>query len=80
MEVQFDPDLDAQLDRMAAESGRAKNDVVQDAVAGYFGEVAQLRAELSRRLGEVEAGEVDLLSLEEVEGHFRRKSLAHRGR
>jgi hypothetical protein len=44
MEVQFEPALKAKLDQIARESGRAAADLVQDAVAGYVGELAERNA------------------------------------
>ena len=38
MEVHFNPDIEARLNQLANETGRAKDEFVQDAMAGYFDE------------------------------------------
>ena len=43
MEVQFEPAVQAKLEQMARVSGRATADLVQDAVVGYVGELAETR-------------------------------------
>jgi len=40
MEVHFTPDVQAKLEQMARESGRSADKLVQDAVAGFVGELA----------------------------------------
>ena len=36
MEVHFKPDVQAKLEQMASESGRPSDELVEDAVIGYF--------------------------------------------
>ena len=43
MEVHFTPDVEAKLHALATETGRAADEFVQDALAGYFEEIAQVR-------------------------------------
>ena len=43
MEVQFSPDVEKQLNDLAAQSGRGAKEVLLDALAGYFEEVKQTR-------------------------------------
>ncbi len=59
MEVSLKPDLQAKLDQLARETGRATGELVEDAVAGYFQELAQTREVLDRRFDELEGGRVD---------------------
>ena len=47
MEVHFTPDVQAKLEQMARESGRKSEDLVEDAVTGYFDELAYARAKCS---------------------------------
>ena len=47
IEVQFEPAVQAKLEQMARVSGRATADLVQDAVVGYVGELAETRQMLS---------------------------------
>lgn len=58
MEVHLTPDLAVKLDRLAAETGRAKDDLVQDVMAGYFEELAQVRQMLDSRYDDIESGRV----------------------
>ena len=46
MEVHFTPDIQARLDRLASESGRAKDEFVQDAMASYVDELSGVRSTL----------------------------------
>jgi predicted transcriptional regulator len=52
MEVHLRPGVQAKLERMARESGRPSHELVEDAVAGYFDELAHTREMLDRRLME----------------------------
>jgi predicted transcriptional regulator len=80
MEVHFNPHIQAQLDRLASESGRSKEEFVQDAMAGYFEELAQLREMLDRRYDDLKSGRVKPIPGDEVQAHFAAKSAAHRSR
>ena len=53
--VQFDPDLQAKLDQIARESGRASIELVRDAVAGYVDEVVGTREMLNSRYDDIKA-------------------------
>jgi predicted DNA-binding protein len=78
MEIHFTPDVQAKLDQIAAETGRTRDEVVQEAVAGYFDELAELRGMLDNRFEEVRDGKVKLVPGNEVVAHFREKSAARR--
>jgi len=62
VEVHFTPELEAKLNEMATKSGRATDELVQDAMAGYFEEVADVREMLDHRYDEVKSGEVKPIS------------------
>ena len=66
MEVQFEPTVQATLDRIAHESGRAAADLVQDAVAGYACELAQTREMLDSRYDDIKSGKVKPIDGEEA--------------
>jgi len=51
MEVPFTPDVQARLDEMARETGRASSELIEDALIGYFDELAHARETLDRRFG-----------------------------
>ncbi len=78
MEVVFEPAVQARLDQIAQESGRASSDLVQDVIAGYVEEVAELRTMLDRRYEEIRTGKVKPIPGEEVEAYFSKKFEAAR--
>ena len=58
MEMHFTPDIEAKLQTLATETGRTENEVVQDALAGYFEELAQVREMLDSRYDDIKSGQV----------------------
>lgn len=78
MEVHFTPDIEAKLDQLASETGRAKDEFVQDAMAGYFEELTQLRETLDRRYDDIKSGKVQLIDGEEAFARLRAKTEAWR--
>ncbi len=66
MEVQFSPDVQAKLDRMARETGRRSDELVQDAVIGFFDELAFTGELLDRRYHDLESGRVQPIDGEEA--------------
>ena len=66
MEVQFDPALQAKLEQIARESGRAAAELVRDAVAGYVNELAETRRMLDARYDDIKSGKVKLIDGEEA--------------
>ena len=58
MEVHFTPDVEAKLNALATETGRGVDEVVQDALAGYFEELAQVRTMLDNRYDDIKSGQV----------------------
>ena len=80
MEVQFEPDMQAKLDQMARESGRAAAELVRDVVAGYFDELAGTREMLNSRYDDMQSGSVKLIPGNEVFARLREKSEALRAK
>jgi predicted transcriptional regulator len=80
MEVHFKPDVQAKLDQMARESGRPSGELVEDAVIGYFDELAHTREMLDRRFDDLESGRVKPIDGEEAYGRLMEKTDAHRQR
>jgi hypothetical protein len=78
MEVHFNSDLQAKLDKLATETGRPTSELVEDVVAGYFDELAQTRQMLDSRYGDLKSGRVKPIPGDEVEAYFREKSAAAR--
>jgi predicted DNA-binding protein len=58
MEVHFTPDVEAKLNALATETGRAAAEFVQDAMAGYLEELADVRDMLDSRYDDIKSGKV----------------------
>lgn len=80
MEVHVKPELQAKLDQMARESGCPADGLVEDALIGYFDELAYMRETLDRRYDHLESGKVKLIDGEEARARLMAKSAAHRAR
>ena len=78
MEVHFTPETEQKLKDLAAASGRATDELVEDAVAGYFAEAAEVRDLLDNRYDDLESGRVKPIPGEEVIARLRAKSAASR--
>jgi predicted DNA-binding protein len=78
MEVHFTPDVQAKLDRLVTETGRPADEFVQDAMAGYVDELADVRATLDNRYDDLKSGRVRLIGGDEVIARLRAKSVARR--
>ena len=78
MEVHFTPEWEAKLNEMAVVTGRAADDLLQDAMAGYFEELSELRQELDARYDDFKSGKVKAIDGEEVFARLRTKYEARR--
>ena len=78
MEVHFTAETEKKLKDLAAQSGRGTDDLVEDAMAGYFDEVRQIRETLDSRYDDLKSGKVKPIPGDEVEAYFREKSAAAR--
>jgi len=78
MEVHFTPDLQAKIDQLVVETGRAPDKLLEDAMAGYVAELVQTREMLNSRYDDLKSGSVKPIPGDEVEAHFREKSAAAR--
>ena len=58
MEVRFKPEIESRLNELASKSGRKAEELVEDALAGYLAEVAELSNVLDGRYDEIESGRV----------------------
>jgi len=77
MAVQFNnPELQAKVEQWVAQTGRSADELVEDAIAGYFDELAQVRSTLDSRYDDIKSGKVKLIPGEDVEAYFREKSAA----
>jgi predicted transcriptional regulator len=80
MEVHLRPETESRLQELASKSGRAPNDLIEDAMAGYLQEVAQLREMLDGRYDDLKSGRVKPVDGEEAFANLRRKSQERRSR
>jgi predicted DNA-binding protein len=58
MEVHFKPETESRLNELASKSGRPAADLVEDVVAGYLSEVAEVRSMLDSRYDDLKTGRV----------------------
>ena len=72
------PDIQAKIERWAAETGRAPDELIEDAVAGYFEELSQTREMLNSRYDDLKSGQVKPIPGEEVIARLREKSATRR--
>ena len=80
MEVHFKPEVQAKLEQMAQESGRPSDELVEDALTGYFDELAHTREMLDRRFDDLESGRVKPIDGEEAFRRLLEKTEAQRQR
>jgi predicted transcriptional regulator len=80
MEVHFTPELEKKLNDLAAQSGRAADELVQDAVAGYVDELAGTREMLDSRYDDIKSGRVKLIDGEEAFARLMAKTESERKR
>jgi predicted transcriptional regulator len=58
MEVPMSPETAKKLHDLATRSGRAPEDIIEDALAGYLEEVASVRKTLDSRYDDIKSGRV----------------------
>lgn len=80
MEVHFKPEVQAKIDQMAQQAGCASEELVEDAVIGYFDELAHTRELLDKRYDDLESGKVQLIDGEEAFQRLLEKTKAQRER
>ncbi len=67
------PDLQAKLDRWVMETGRGPDELVEDAMAGYFDELARAREMVDSRYDDLKTGRVKAIEGEEFMENLRRR-------
>ncbi len=80
MEVHFTPDVQAKLDRLVTETGRSADEFIQDAMAGYVDELADVRTTLDSRYDDLKSGRVKPVSGDEVIARLRARGAARRAK
>ena len=74
------PDIQAKLEPWASQTGRPAEELVEDVMAGYFDELAQVRETLDSRYDDIKSGKVKLIPGDEVIARLRERSAAYRRR
>jgi hypothetical protein len=74
------PDMQAKIDRWVAETGRSPDELIEDAMAGYFEELTQTREMLNSRYDDLKSGRVKPIPGDDVITRLREKSAARRSR
>ena len=80
MEVHLTAETEKKLKDLAAQSGRGTDDLVEDAMAGYFDEVLQIRETLDSRYDDLKSGSVKPIYGEEAFASLKAKTEAERNR
>jgi predicted transcriptional regulator len=78
MEVHFRPETESRIQELAAKTGRAADELVEDAMAGYLQELAQTRDMLDGRYDDLQSGRVKALDGEKAFAALRSKSQERR--
>ena len=78
MEILIAPDVEKRLNDLAAESGRARDELLQDALAGYFDELVETRDMLDTCYDDLKAGRVKPIDGEEALARLKAKTEAQR--
>lgn len=73
MEVHLKPETESRLADLAAKSGRATDDLLEDAMAGYLQEVTQVREMLDSRYDDIKAGRVEPIDGEAFFDNLRQR-------
>lgn len=58
MEIHLKPETESRLNELASRSGRPTDELVEDAMAAFLAEVAELRDALDNRYDDVKSGRV----------------------
>jgi predicted transcriptional regulator len=74
MVVHLKPETESRLRELSATTGRAPEDLVEDAMAGYLAELAKIRDTLGERYDDIKSGRVKPIDGEEAFNRIRTKS------
>ena len=78
MDVHVTPETARKLNDLATTSGRAPEDIVEDALAGYLEEMALARKTLDSRYDDLKSGRVTPIDGDEAFRKLREKSQRRR--
>jgi len=74
MEVHLRPETETRIQELAAKTGRAPDDLVEDAMAGYLLELSEPRSMLDVRYDDLKAGRVSSIDGDEAFASLKQKS------
>lgn len=78
MVVRLKPETESRLKELSATTGRAPDELLEDAMAGYLVELAEIRGTLDARYDEIKSGRVEPIDGEEAFRRMRTKSESRR--
>jgi predicted DNA-binding protein len=78
MEVNFRPETESRLQELANKTGRAPDDLVEDALASYLQELGEVRKALDDRYDELKNGRVKAVDGDSAFAELRHKSSQRR--
>jgi predicted transcriptional regulator len=74
MVVHLKPETESRLQELAATTGRAPEELIEDAMTGYLAELTQVRDMLDGRYDDIKSGRVQPIDGEEAFTQLRQKS------
>lgn len=77
MEIRLKPETESRLNDLAASSGRPTDELVEDAMAAYLTEVAELRNLLDSRYDEIKSSRVKPIDGEAFFEDLRQRESEH---
>ena len=73
MEIRLKPETESRLNELASKSGRRTDELVEDAMAAYLTEVAEVRSVLDSRYDDIKSGRVKPVDGEAFFENLRRR-------
>jgi predicted transcriptional regulator len=80
MEVNFRPEVESRLQELVQQTGRAPNELIEDAMAGYLKELGEAREMLDRRYDDLKSGRLEAVDGDTAFAALRRRSEQRRAR
>jgi predicted transcriptional regulator len=78
MVVHLKPETESRLKELSLTTGRAADEIIEDAMAGFLAELTQIRDTLDGRYDEIKSGHVKPIDGEEAFNRVREKSESRR--
>ncbi len=78
MVLRLKPETESRLQELAATTGRQPDELLEDAMAGYLAELAQVRKMLDNRYDDLQSGRVAPIDGQEAFDRLRQKSKSRR--